>query len=147
MKIHNTNLASSVHVVCWLAPDMSDSASLHCHSWHHSALSLDSTYHHFHCPFSSWSATCNRTTTQSMAKTEFLLIGTKQQRLKFSNLNKLDLSGAPQIDVIPVSSSARNLGFNPLTTDTVLRLINILRSAIQICVISTSETSVEFVKI
>ena len=41
------------------------------------------------------------------SKTEFLLIGTKQQRLKFSNLTSLSLSN----DIIPVSSSARNLGF------------------------------------
>ena len=41
------------------------------------------------------------------SKTEFLLIGTKQQRLKFSNLTNLSLSN----DIIPVSSSARNLGF------------------------------------
>ena len=36
-----------------------------------------------------------------------LLIGTKQQRLKFSDLTNLSLSN----DIIPVSSSARNLGF------------------------------------
>ena len=41
------------------------------------------------------------------SKTEFLLIGTKQQRLKFSQLTTLSLGN----DVIPVSSSARNLGF------------------------------------
>ena len=41
------------------------------------------------------------------SKTEFLLIGTKQQRLKFSDLTNLSLSN----DIIPVSSSARNLGF------------------------------------
>ena len=41
------------------------------------------------------------------SKTEFLLIGTKQQRLKFSQLTTLSLSN----DIIPVSSSARNLGF------------------------------------
>ena len=41
------------------------------------------------------------------SKTEFLLIGTKQQRLKFSDLINLSLSN----DIIPVSSSARNLGF------------------------------------
>ena len=40
-------------------------------------------------------------------KTEFLLIGTKQQRLKFSQLTTLSLGN----DIIPVSSSARNLGF------------------------------------
>ena len=40
-------------------------------------------------------------------KTEFLLIGTKQQRLKFSDLTNLSLCN----DIIPVSSSARNLGF------------------------------------
>ena len=40
-------------------------------------------------------------------KTEFLLIGTKQQRLKFSNLINLSLSN----DIILVSSTARNLGF------------------------------------
>ena len=39
------------------------------------------------------------------SKTEFLLIGTKQQRLKFSDLTNLSLSN----DIIPVSSSARNL--------------------------------------
>ena len=38
---------------------------------------------------------------------EFLLIGTKQQRLKFSQLTTLSLGN----DIIPVSSSARNLGF------------------------------------
>ena len=41
------------------------------------------------------------------SKTEFLLIGTKQQRLKFCDLTNLSLSN----DIIPVSSSARNLGF------------------------------------
>ena len=41
------------------------------------------------------------------SKTEFLLIGTKQQRLKFSHLTSLSLGN----DIIPVSSSARNLGF------------------------------------
>ena len=41
------------------------------------------------------------------SKTEFLLIGTKQQHLKFSDLTNLSLSN----DIIPVSSSARNLGF------------------------------------
>ena len=41
------------------------------------------------------------------SKTEFLLIGTKQQRLKFSQLTTLSLDN----DIIPVSSSARNLGF------------------------------------
>ena len=41
------------------------------------------------------------------SKTEFLLIGTKQQRLKFSDLTNLSLSN----DIIPVTSSARNLGF------------------------------------
>ena len=41
------------------------------------------------------------------SKTEFLLIGTKQQRLKFSQLTTLSLTN----DIIPVSSSARNLGF------------------------------------
>ena len=41
------------------------------------------------------------------SKTEFLLIGTKQQRLKFSDLTNLSLSN----DIIPVSFSARNLGF------------------------------------
>ena len=41
------------------------------------------------------------------SKTEFLLIGTKQQRLKFSQITTLSLGN----DIIPVSSSARNLGF------------------------------------
>ena len=41
------------------------------------------------------------------SKTEFLLIGTKQQRLKFSQLTTLSLGN----DIIPVSSSTRNLGF------------------------------------
>ena len=41
------------------------------------------------------------------SKTEFLLIGTKQQRLKFSQLTTLSLGN----DIIPVISSARNLGF------------------------------------
>ena len=41
------------------------------------------------------------------SKTEFLLIGTKQQRLKFSQLTTLSLAN----DIISVSSSARNLGF------------------------------------
>ena len=42
------------------------------------------------------------------SKTEFLLNGTKQQlRLKFSQLTTLSLGN----DIIPVSSSARNLGF------------------------------------
>ena len=40
-------------------------------------------------------------------RTEFLLIGTKQQRLTFSQLTTLSLGN----DIIPVSSSARNLGF------------------------------------
>ena len=41
------------------------------------------------------------------SKTEFLLIGTKQQQLKFSQLATLSLGN----DIIPVSSSARNLSF------------------------------------
>ena len=41
------------------------------------------------------------------SNTEFLLIGTKQQRLKFSDLTNLSLNN----DIIPVSSYARNLGF------------------------------------
>ena len=41
------------------------------------------------------------------SKTEFLLIGTKQQRLKFSQLTTLSLGN----DIIPVSSFTRNLGF------------------------------------
>ena len=41
------------------------------------------------------------------SKTEFLLIGTKQQWLKFSQLIISSLSN----DIIPVTSSARNLGF------------------------------------
>ena len=41
------------------------------------------------------------------SKTEFLLIGTKQQRLRFSQLTTLSLGN----DIIPVSTSARNLGF------------------------------------
>ena len=40
------------------------------------------------------------------SKTEFLLIGTKQ-RIKFSQITTLSLGN----DIIPVSSSARNLGF------------------------------------
>ena len=41
------------------------------------------------------------------SKTEFLLIGTKQQRLKFSQLTTLSLGN----DIIPISYFARNLGF------------------------------------
>ena len=41
------------------------------------------------------------------SKTEFLLIGTWQQRLKFSDLTSITLGDTP----IKVSSSARNLGF------------------------------------
>ena len=41
------------------------------------------------------------------SKTEFLLIGTKQQRLEFSQPTTLSLGN----DIIPVSSSARNIGF------------------------------------
>ena len=41
------------------------------------------------------------------SKTSFLLIATKQQRLKFSHLPTLSLGN----DLIPVSSSAHNLGF------------------------------------
>ena len=41
------------------------------------------------------------------SKTECLLVGTKQQRLKFSQLTTLSLGN----DIIPVSSYARNLGF------------------------------------
>ena len=41
------------------------------------------------------------------SKTEFLLIGTKQQRLTFFQLTTSSLGN----DIIPVSSSARNLGF------------------------------------
>ena len=44
------------------------------------------------------------------SKTEFLLIGTKQQRLKFSQITTLSLGNDIMI-IIPVSSSARNLGF------------------------------------
>ena len=46
------------------------------------------------------------------SKTEFLLIGTKQQRLKFSQLTTLSLGN----DIIPVSSSARNLASSSILT-------------------------------
>ena len=52
-----------------------------------------------------WISTIKRLLNPS--KTEFLLIGTKPQRLKFSNITSLTLGDT----IIPVSSSARNLGF------------------------------------
>ena len=71
------------------------------------------------------------------SKTEFLLIGTKQQRLKYSQLTTLSLGNA----IIPVSSSARNLGFifdsDMSFTDQINSLSNL--------VIFISETSVVFV--
>ena len=45
------------------------------------------------------------------SKTEFLLIGTKQQRLEFSQLTTLSFKVTLGNNIIPVSSSARNLGF------------------------------------
>ena len=49
------------------------------------------------------------------SKTEFLLIGTKQQRLKFSQLTTLSLGN----DIIPVSSSAHNLDSDMSFTDQI----------------------------
>ena len=70
------------------------------------------------------------------SKTEFLLIGTKQQRLKFSQLTTLSLGN----DIIPVSSSARNLGFIfILTCHSQIKLTPCLS-----LVIFISETSVVF---
>ena len=71
------------------------------------------------------------------SKTEFLLIGTKQQRLKFSDLTNLSLSN----DIIPVSSSARNLGFI-FDSDMSFMIKSTLYPNL---VIFISETSVEFV--
>ena len=72
------------------------------------------------------------------SKTEFLLIGTKQQRLKFSQLTTLSLGN----DIIPVSSSARNLGFlfDVCTSHSQIKLTPCLS-----LVIFISETSVVFV--
>ena len=56
------------------------------------------------------------------SKTEFLLIGTKQQRLKFSDLTNLSLSS----DIIPVSSSARNVLASSLT----LTYLSLIRSTL-----------------
>ena len=61
---------------------------------------------HHHFQWHSLLDELEQTASQSI-KTEFLLIGTKQQHLKFSDLTNLSLSN----DIIPVSSSARNLGF------------------------------------
>ena len=71
------------------------------------------------------------------SKTEFFPIGTKQQHLKFSDLTNLSLSN----DIIPVSSSARNLGF--ILTLTCLSLNK--STLFPNLVIFTSEISVEFV--
>ena len=71
------------------------------------------------------------------SKTEFLLIGTKQQRLEFSQLSTLSLGN----DIIPVSSSARNLGFIfDSDMDSQIKLTPCLN-----LVIFISETSVVFV--
>ena len=76
------------------------------------------------------------------SKTEFLLIGTKQQRLKFSDLTNLSLSN----DIIPVSSSARNLGFIFDSDMSFSDQINSVKvSLYPNLVIFISETSVEFV--
>ena len=71
------------------------------------------------------------------SKTEFLLIGTKQQRLKFSDLTNLSLSN----DIIPVSSSARNLGF---IFDSDMSFSDQIKSVSKSCHFHT-KTSVEFV--
>ena len=77
------------------------------------------------------------------SKTEFLLIGTKQQRLKFSDLTNLSLSN----DTIPVSSSARNLGFMKPSSLTLTCLSLIKSTLYPNLVIFISETSVEFVNL
>ena len=71
------------------------------------------------------------------SKTEFLLIGTKQQRLKFSQLTTLSLGN----DIIPVSSSARNLGF---IFDSDMSFTDQITPCLSL-VIFISETSVVFV--
>ena len=74
------------------------------------------------------------------SKTEFLLIGTKQQRLKFSQLTTLSLGN----DIIPVSSSARNLGFIFDSDMSFTDQINSLSKSCHFHMI-ISETSVVFV--
>ena len=61
------------------------------------------------CPYGSYATAWMNSNKLLLnpSKTEFLLIGTKQQRLKFSQLTTSSLGN----DIIPVSSSARNLGF------------------------------------
>ena len=93
------------------------------------------TYHHFQ--WHSLLDELEQTASQSI-KTEFLLIGTKQQRLKFSDLTNLSLSN----DIIPVSSSARNLGF---IFDSDMSFSDQINSVSKSCHFHISETSVEYV--
>ena len=84
--------------VCWWHP------AVHLFHSTNSALSLDTLTTTFNDILSRMNL---NKLLLNPSKTEFLLIGTKQQRLKFSDLTNLSLSN----DIIPVSSSARNLGF------------------------------------
>ena len=73
------------------------------------------------------------------SKTEFLLIGTKQQRLKFSDLTNLSLSN----DIIPVSSVPL---LAILASSLTLTCLSLIKSTLYPnLVIFISETSVEFV--
>ena len=74
--------------------------------------------------------------TLNPSKTEFLLIGTKQQRLKFFELTSLSLSN----DIIPCSPLAI------LASSLILTCLSLIKSTLYPnLVIFTSETSVEFV--
>ena len=81
--------------------------------WHHHSsftpwiISIWSQIFYFQVRFthSSYNSTHCQILLLDPSKTEFLLIATKQQRLKFSQLTTLSLGN----DIIPVSSSARYL--------------------------------------
>ena len=85
-----------VLLLCWWQPAL--------HFFHSSTYSLEiisNTFSHLFSCMNSNKLLLN------LSKIEFLLIGTKQQLLKFPQLTTLSLGN----DIIPVSSSARNLGF------------------------------------
>ena len=72
------------------------------------------------------------------SKTEFLLIGTKQQRLKFSDLTNLSLSNMISSQSVPLLAIlASSLTLTCLSLNKLTLFPNL--------VIFTSETSVEFV--
>ena len=119
------------NIICKLMTPSCTSLSL----IQHSALSLDTLTTTF-SDILSWMNLNKLLLNKS--KIWILLIGTKQQRLKFSDLTDLSLSN----DIVPVSSSARNLGF---IFDSEMSFSDQIGNLYPNLVIFISETSVEFV--